>query len=628
MQPGLFDERPPVDPDILARCLQSDVVAIDIETETRWSGIGPKRDYGLSYPAAITVIALTWREGPDLVNSALAAPFDETVRTFLKTLFTGPRLVVAHNAVFDMRQLGKLTGGAVPDHIWDTMVMARLIHPALGMSYSLLGVAEALGIPYSEQHQAMKGERSRLHDLPLATTLEYAQDDTRLTLQIYEKQKTLPADPVLVDWECRAMHEYCQMAATGVRLNVDFVRQRQRELSKLRDAAARRLQADGLATPNSSQARAQYLYQKKGIPLPDWDPDSWYFTRAGRHRLEKLSVPVVTLADLSTSSGVIESYMEEGSPYAERLKDLSDFMSADWLLSTLESLLDHAALDSRVHSLVTIATDTGRRASSHPQMQNWKMPDMAGIATGGDGFTLVELDLSNAENVMAAFLAADSNLAAACATDDFHSSMAARYFGDDWENADPNQRKRLRTLSKKITYGTAYGMGAERLGRSIDVSLEEAQRFLRTKDAAFPHVTRLKREIKQRVREKNRITLWTGRPIALQSEFVSWNYVCQGGVSELVKRAIVLIAEAYRERGLRSRVALDMHDAVILEVAHEEWDQAISLASSLMSSVTPEEMNNRTTPPIRWIASPKLHENRKKWGLGQWHPEPVEAPAP
>ncbi len=92
-------------------------------------------------------------------------------------------------------------------------------------------------------------------------------------------------------------------------------------------------------------------------------------------------------------------------------------------------------------------------------------------------------------------------------------------------------------------------------------------------------------------------------------------------MSEITKRALVRIAEALEARGLRSRVALDLHDALILEVAHAEWDEVLQLGSQIMASITPDEMNRRTTPPIRWRAEPKLAENRKKWGAFQWHPD-------
>jgi DNA polymerase-1 len=328
----------------------------------------------------------------------------------------------------------------------------------------------------------------------------------------------------------------------------------------------------------------------------------------------------VRLEDLSTRSYVIESYVEVDSPYAEPLRDLAAYVRADWLVSTLDSLVEHASLDGRVHSLITIATDTGRRASSHPAMQNWKMPDMAGVAIGDEGFTLVEIDYANAENLMGALIAGDHHLAAACATEDFHSSMAAQYFPDQWGTADPATRQRLRAMSKRISYGTAYGMGAKSLARSLGVSLEEAQAFLRARDAAFPQLARAKQLAEQRVRESRRLKLWSGRPIAVEHPFVAWNYLCQGGVGEMLKRAIVLISETYGARSLRSRVALDIHDALIVEVAHEEWGAALDLASVSMRSIIPDELRQRTNPPVAWIARPKLEENMKKWGRGQPHP--------
>src|SRR5579859_5530520 len=172
MQLSLFQEES-IEPDfsLLQRCLKAQFIALDLETETRWSGKGPKGDYGLTYPADVTIIALAWLEADSIRTTALAAPFDKSVLAFLKTLVAQDALFIAHNAVFDFRQLSKLTGGEVPERIWDTQSMARLIHPAVNASYSLLGVASTLGIPYSDEHQAMKSKRSSLYALLLADSL-------------------------------------------------------------------------------------------------------------------------------------------------------------------------------------------------------------------------------------------------------------------------------------------------------------------------------------------------------------------------------------------------------------------------------------------------------------------------
>ncbi len=620
MQLPLFEEPVQYDGEALARCLHADTVAVDIETETRWPGSGPRLDYGLSYPAEITIIALAWSEAGQSHTTVLTAPFDERVRVFLRALFRRETPLVAHNAVFDLRQLSKLTDGQIPRSVWDTYVMARLLHPAVNAGYNLIAVAAALGIPVPEEQHDLKRQRGRLHTLPLELTLDYAQNDARLALQIYERQREIPFSAELIDWECRAVREYCRMAAQGIGLNIPFVEQQVDHLGRQRGDMVRRLSEDGLTSPGSPKARARYLYERKGIPLPRRDSDSMYFTREGRRRLREQPETQIQWTDLSTRSDVIESYMEEDSPYRERLQDLAHYLETDWLMATLNGLLEHAVVDGRLHSLVTIATDTGRRASSYPHMQNWKMPAMAGVAIGDEGCTLVEIDYSNAENVMAAMISGDDHLSAACDADDFHSMMAARYFGQTWNEADGIQRKRLRVMSKKISYGTAYGMGAERLGISLEISTAEAQALMRAKDAAFPKMTRLRAASKGQAERTGFLQLWTGRRVAVPSAFVAWNYLCQGGVSELLKRAVVLVSETFAERGWRSRVALDVHDALVLEVAHDEWNEAISLASQIMSTIAPDDLVQRTTPPIRWRAAPNLIENRQKWGAQQWYP--------
>jgi hypothetical protein len=63
-----------------------------------------------------------------------------------------------------------------------------------------------------------------------------------------------------------------------------------------------------------------------------------------------------------------------------------------------------------------------------------------------------------------------------------------------------------------------------------------------------------------------------------------------------------------------------MHDALILEVAHDEWGEALQLASQIMTSVVPERLMTRTDPPLRWTAEPDLDDNPHKWGGEQWHP--------
>ncbi len=300
---------------------------------------------------------------------------------------------------------------------------------------------------------------------------------------------------------------------------------------------------------------------------------------------------------------------------------LRTYLRTERARATLQALIEHAAIDGRIHSLISPATHTGRRSSSQPNIQNLNMaPDdpfnFCGVLTAAPGAELVEIDYSNAENWSAALISGDDNLAAACASADFHSAMAARYFPDQWAKADDAERKHLRRMGKTVTFGTAYGMGKRKLADTLSISLDDAENILAAKDRAFPMVALAKRLAADKAARYGHITLWTGRKVTVPPDqaYVSWNYLNQGAVGELVKRSIVLISEAYRERGFRSRIAHDMHDAIIVEVWPDEKETALEIASQIMSSVMPAELNRRTKPTVQWIAEPsKPDENNRKW---------------
>lgn len=653
----------------IQRALSADVIALDTETDTEYKGIGPEKKFGATYVADVNVIALVWREGNTLENLVMSAPFTADELAVIEKIMTGDQAIIGHNLVFDMRQLSKLVPEhRTPDYVWDTMVMARLIHPGkqirFGNRFNLLAVAKALDIPLPEYMAEMKEDRDNLHNVDPRLVQQYCADDTLITYQIYEKQRAMvTADylKTLVEWECRAVRVYCQMAAKGVCLNVPYTQKRIVDLSRGINASKARLVADGLEDDAKRTQLLNYIYVTKSVPRPEWNPGSPLFTAKGHKRLGELAASntpyTVELSDLSLDKDAMEELLSDESPYKEQLKDLRDYSQADYMLRTMQALLDHAVLDGRAHSIVTIATDTGRRAATNPQVQNWKMAasnivagDMSGVAMGDPGCTLVEIDYSNAENWIAAMISGDNNLAAACAAEDFHSAMAASYWPELWNDlhehldaakaagdTEEYQRykaliKELRKLSKTVTFGTAYGMGAVLLALRIHRSVDESKAILKAKDAAFPLVASEKRATAQRAKKDGYASLWTGRRVVIPRpqdygleagrdlSYTGWNYLCQGGVGEMIKRSIVLITEQFEEQGMKSRVALDMHDAIILSVAHEEWQEALNIATHVMETVMPSGFNQRTTPNIQWIARPDIAENAKKWGKGQPQP--------
>jgi hypothetical protein len=153
----------------------------------------------------------------------------------------------------------------------------------------------------------------------------------------------------------------------------------------------------------------------------------------------------------------------------------------------------------------------------------------------------------------------------------------------------------------------------------LNIPLELASAIAAAKDSKFSNVARAKKAISDTARKDGYIKLWTGRrvPVSPDALFTSWNYLNQGTVGEMIKRSIVKIGQELRAQGYRSRVALDMHDAIILEVFNEEQRAVLELCSSIMEAIIPDELNNRTNPPIRWTARADLKKNSKKWGKYQ-----------
>ena len=710
--------KPEYDPALLVEALAAPLLALDTETDTEYHGIGPDSGVGKSYVADVTTLALVWRKDGELKSLVMGMPFTESEFAAIREIMTNTRLdfpysainrtVIAHNAVFDMRQLSRLSGGEVPAHIWDTMAMARLLHPGklirFGNRFALLYVVKALGIPYPEYMNAMKEQRDDLHNVDPRLVAQYCEDDTRLVYLIYEAQQAYikgATTKALVDWECRAIRVFSKMAARGVLLNMEYTQERIAHLTALTERLKADLAADGLLEPSKDRQVREYIYGKKGVPFPTWEPGSHFFTESGHDRIvlrltryaqqefnlrqEEVTIDNIvamadkypeaakpTINDMSLCKEALDELLKGDNDWSELLSKFAAWNRADYLLTVMKTLVEHAAIDGAVHSIVTLKTRTGRRASESPQVQNWKIGDtgnsiigdMSGVVRGRLGFTLVEIDYSNAENWIQAMIAGDSALAKACDSADFHSSMAAVYFPafnvgiqkiheitgkpKDLVFVAVNDEKfreqvladlpaelhetvksmlgklyKLRKSGKSLTFGKAYGMGMRKLARSIKSTLEEAKAILDQADVSFPFVASVKRDVTYKAKKSGFVLLWTGRPIAIGSPklaYTGWNSVCQGGVGELVKRAIVITAEQFEAAGMRSYPALDMHDAVVWEVAHDEWDKALQMASYNMEHVMPEEFNRRTDPPIRWIAQPEFDVNKEKWGKEQLHP--------
>lgn len=328
-------------------------------------------------------------------------------------------------------------------------------------------------------------------------------------------------------------------------------------------------------------------------------------------------------------------------------------------------LQKHATRDGRIHPVLARRAQTGRGSCGLPNLMNIPFIDRVTdeqVFTGyllpdTDDQVLMSMDISNAENYFAALSFGDSALAEACTADDFHMAMTRIYWADEVARlteiirsgspeeaqAARDRLKALRKASKSVTFGDAYGSGVNKTARQIGVSFEEAARIKEARNRRFAAMARGK---KTRAAAADALyaagvrpaytVLWTGRRVFIDEiwkerdvwkdgaketvrkrELKSYtvaNYLQQGGVGELVWRAIVLMDEYLERAGFTSRVALQLHDEIVLSVPIVRAFDAARALAQIIAGVVPELDRMLATVPYTQFMAALDGSNVKKWG--------------
>ena len=262
-----------------------------------------------------------------------------------------------------------------------------------------------------------------------------------------------------------------------------------------------------------------------------------------------------------------------------------------------EGLLSEIAPDGRIHATFnqTVAR-TGRLSSDAPNLHNIPVRSEEGKAfrrafVPAPGFELLVADYNQIELRCIAHLAEDPGLIAAFdAGDDIHTATAARVFHVAPEEVDGGQRAK----AKMVSYGLAYGMEAFGLATRLNIARSEAAEILEAYFAAFPAVKQYMERTVAEARERGYTeTLFgrrrpipelasTNRGIRQAGERQAMNAGIQGLAADIFKVALVHLDAELRSRELASRLVLQVHDEVILEVPPEEKDALSALTLSVM----------------------------------------------
>ncbi|WP_030155813.1 DNA polymerase I [Streptomyces sp. NRRL S-244] len=253
---------------------------------------------------------------------------------------------------------------------------------------------------------------------------------------------------------------------------------------------------------------------------------------------------------------------------------------------TVEGLVKTIAADGRVHtSFSQTVAATGRLSSTDPNLQNVPVRTDEGRAIRrgfvvGEGFeSLMTADYSQIELRVMAHLSEDEGLIEAFLSgEDLHTTVASQVFGVERSEVDAEMRRKIKAMS----YGLAYGLSAFGLAQQLNIEPAEARGLMETFFERFGGV----RDYLGRVVEEARATGYTatvfGRRRYLPdlnsdnrqrreaAERMALNAPIQGTAADIVKVAMLRVDKAITEAGLKSRMLLQVHDEIVLEIAPGE----------------------------------------------------------
>ncbi len=395
------------------------------------------------------------------------------------------------------------------------------------------------------------------------------------------------AEPIVASMQAQGMAELyrtienplvlvlAKMEHVGIGVDVDELRALGKRLSdevqtlqaQLRDVAGR----DDLNLNSPKQLR-EILYDERG-----------------------LSPGKKTKTGYSTDAATLEKIKDQ---WPEFLEPLMRYREVEKLRSTYgEGLLAEVADDGRIHATFnqTVAR-TGRLSSDQPNLHNIPVRTDEGrqfrkAFVPAPGTKLLVADYNQIELRCIAHLAKDPGLIEAFTSgQDIHNATAARVFGVDPASVTVEQRSK----AKMVSYGLAYGMEAYGLGQRLNIPTEEAAVILDAYFVAFPNVKDYMDRTVVEARERGYTETLFGRrrpiPELMNSNFrvrqagerQAMNVGIQGLAADIFKVALVAIDAALVAGEYDSRIVLQVHDEVIVEVPEDEHDEVGDLVVRLM----------------------------------------------
>ncbi|MDE6673112.1 MAG: DNA polymerase I [Ruminococcus sp.] len=314
---------------------------------------------------------------------------------------------------------------------------------------------------------------------------------------------------------------------------------------------------------------------------------------------EEMRLPVIkkTKTGYSTNADVLE-LLRDKDPV---IKDIISYRQYAKLKSTyIDGILKKICTDGRIHtSFQQTETRTGRISSTEPNMQNIPVRTELGrhmrkFFIADTGKTLIDADYSQIELRVMAHLCGDKNLTTAFNIgEDIHTLTASQVF-----DVPPiTVSSEMRSTAKAVNFGIIYGMGAFSLSKDINITREQAEKYINSYLERYPKVKKFmedtiekatetgfvktafgrKRRIPE-IKSSNKIQQSAGKRIAM-------NTPVQGTAADLIKIAMINVYNRLKKENINARLILQVHDELIIEADVSCTEIAVNILREEMQNV-------------------------------------------
>lgn len=476
-----------------------------------------------------------------------------------------PTLTALHRMGIDVRGL-----------ILDTSIAAYLVNPSRS-GYTLHNVCEELLGQVPEGAREDDGQfdfGGQASEEKIRATCEEALFIKALSVAVRDKLAAIGNEALYNDIENPLIRVLAKMEVAGIAVDKtvllairDRLTQESHELTELLYAVAGRS-----FNLNSPAQLREVLFTEHG-----------------------LTPQKKTKTGFSTDAATLEKLHDE---WPEFIGPLLRYREVEKLRSTYaEGLLSELHTDGRIHATFHQAVArTGRLSSDKPNLHNIPVRTDEGrifrtafVAPAGS--QLLVADYNQIELRCIAHLSNDPGLVAAFAAgQDIHQATAARVFGVAPEAVTHDQRSK----AKMVSYGLAYGMEAYGLSQRLSIGVDEASQILNSYFEAFPNVKRYMDDAVKTARQLGYTETLFGRRRPIEElrsdnfrirqagERQAMNAAIQGLAADIFKIALVRIDDLLESKGLTSRIVLQVHDEVIVEVPDDEHDVVEELVLETM----------------------------------------------